>query len=220
MPRGWNLIAFPYKLIRSRRRTLSVTVADGEVTVRAPLRMSEGTVRRFLESKRAWIERHIARRDPSFDAVRGSFAILCGGEQYPVRFGAAQNGEKDGAFYFKDAASVRAYFIRTRGAQLLEEAELLAAQFGRMPAHILLRDFKARWGSCDANGTVKLNWRLLMLPPQLRRYVILHELCHMKFLDHSAAFWAELERCLPGCRALRKELRRYAFLPSLYRRGS
>lgn len=207
-----------YELIRSRRRTLSVIVADGKVTVRAPLRMSADAIARFVEGKRLWIEKQIARRDPRFDAVREGRALLCGGRLFPVRFGAAQSGEAEGAFYFKEEASVRAYFIRTRGEAFLREVRECAERAGLFPSRVLLRDFKARWGSCDAEGVIKLNWRLLMLPTELRVYVIVHELCHLKVLSHSAAFWAEVGRLCSDWPRLRRELKNYAFLTAMYRR--
>ena len=83
-----------------------------------------------------------------------------------------------------------------------------------------LRDFKARWGSCDAKGVVSLNWRLTMLPLPLRDYVLVHELCHRRHLDHSPAFWAEVARFCPDYAHLRGELRAYSFLTLLYRKRS
>ena len=207
-----------YKLIRSRRRTLSILVADGKITVRAPLRMADDAIMRFVESKRQWIEKQVARRDPRFDAVREGRALLCGGELFPVCFGAERNGEDKGTFYFKSEAAVRSYLIRTRGGELLRKAGGLAGRFGFSPSQILLRDFKARWGSCDSSGIIKLNWRLLMLPPELSGYVIVHELCHLKVLAHSPAFWEEVGRLCADWRRLRRELKNYAFLTNLYRR--
>lgn len=86
-----------------------------------------------------------------------------------------------------------------------------------MPEDLQVRDFKAKWGSCDSRGLIKINWRILFLRPPLREYILVHELCHLKFLNHSADFWAEVEQFCPSYRKLRKELKDMAFLTELYR---
>ncbi len=207
-----------YRVIRSRRRSVAVIVADGSVTVRAPLGMSDDAIARFVESKRAWIERKLVR-DPRFDAVRRGEAVLRAGESFPMRFG-ERTGEEGGVFYFKNAAAVRPYFIKRWGTQLTDRLLFLSRQARLYPSAVCLRDFKARWGSCDGAGVIKLNWRLLMLPPALCDYVLLHELCHLAVPDHSAAFWALLSRFCPFPKRLRAELKRYAFLTLLYRNAS
>lgn len=211
------MIEFSFRIIRARRRTLAVIVADGEVTVRAPLRVTDEQIGRFVESKRDWIGRQLAQRDPRFDTVREGREILCAGELFPVFFGARCNEEKDGAFFFKNVQAVHPCFIRRFGAALKEETAELSRIAGVCPKEILLRDFKARWGSCDAAGVIKLNWRLAMLPPRLCTYVMIHELCHLKHLDHSAAFWSEVKKLCPDYFALRKELKGYAFLTRCFR---
>lgn len=209
-----------YRLIRSRRRTISIDVTDEGVTVRAPYGLSEERIAAFLESKRAWIEQKCRMRTESataFSRVRKLETLLDAGTERPVAFGVKKDGENEGGFFLRSERSVRSYFAKTRGDALPELLYRWSRSVGEVPADVVVRDFKARWGSCDAHRVIKLNWRLSMLPPDLRDYVLVHELCHLKELNHSARFWAEVERVCPEYRKNRHELRRYSFLTAMYR---
>lgn len=72
-----------------------------------------------------------------------------------------------------------------------------AQRLGVAPKRISIRAQRTRWGSCSSNGTICLNWRLLLLPSDLCEYVLLHELCHLRHMDHSARFWALVESVFP-----------------------
>ena len=104
-----------------------------------------------------------------------------------------------------------------RSFLLVEKTALLARTVGGCPEDVSVRDFKARWGCCDANKRIRLNWRLSMLPPDLQDYVLVHELCHLKHMNHSSAFWAEVKKILPDYASRKKRLKEYAFLTLLYR---
>ena len=73
---------------------------------------------------------------------------------------------------------------------------------------VSIRNQKTRWGSCSRRGALHFNYRLVLLPPHLADYVIVHELCHLKEFNHSKKFWQEVERTLPDWRAARRELKK------------
>ena len=83
----------------------------------------------------------------------------------------------------------------------------LAAQHGLRVRRVSVRNQKSRWGSCSRNGHVCLNWRLVQVPDWVRDYVIVHELMHLKRMDHSAKFWALVARACPEYQEARKWLR-------------
>ena len=66
---------------------------------------------------------------------------------------------------------------------------------------------RTRWGSCSARGTLSFTWRLVMAPPEVIDYVVVHEMCHLKEMNHSGAFWARVEAILPDYKARRKWLK-------------
>ena len=70
-----------------------------------------------------------------------------------------------------------------------------------------IRYMKTRWGSCSSRGNLNFNWRLMLAPPRVLDYVVVHELCHRKHMDHSPAFWQEVGNLLPDYKTLRKWLK-------------
>ena len=98
-------------------------------------------------------------------------------------------------------------WCRRRAATFLpERLHLLAAQSGLRFAGVLVRGQKRRWGSCGRDGQIRLNYKLILLPPELADYVLLHELCHTVQLDHSREFWKLLQSHLPEALQLDKAL--------------
>ena len=166
----------PYRVIRSSRRTVSLQIVPGgEVLVRCPKRMSNGDIRRFVESKSGWIEKHLEKQTaaqlPAFTAGQLQ-ALACQARQtVPERV---------------------AYF-----------APLVGVTYGR----ITIRSQRTLWGSCSGKGNLSFNCLLMLTPPEVLDYVVVHELCHRKEMNHSARFWAEVGRVLPDYEIRRKWLR-------------
>jgi predicted metal-dependent hydrolase len=81
-----------------------------------------------------------------------------------------------------------------------------AAQVGRAEPEVRLSDARSEWGSCNARGVIRLNWRLVQLPPALAEYVVAHEVAHLVELNRSRRFWTLVESLLPGHAVLRRAL--------------
>ena len=207
-----------YRILRSRRRTLTITVSEGKVVVRAPLGASDVLVGRFVAEKEGWILKKIEEQTGGeFADVMAGKTLLDDGVRKPVKYGAARSEEKGGEFFLKNEKAVRPFFEGTRCLFLPDEVFELSRRTGMMPADVSVRDFKARWGCCDAVGRIRLNWRLVMLPPALREYVLIHELCHLKEMNHSAAFWKLVGKHCGDYRQRRRLLKKYSFLTRMYR---
>lgn len=207
-----------YRILRSRRRTLTITVSEGKVVVRAPLGASDELVGRFVAEKEGWILKKIEEQTGGeFADVMEGKTLLDDGVRKPVKYGAARSEEKGGEFFLKNEKAVRPFFEGARCLFLPDEVFELSRRTGMMPADVSVRDFKARWGCCDADGRIRLNWRLVMLPPALREYVLIHELCHLKEMNHSAAFWKLVGKHCGDYRQRRRLLKKYSFLTRMYR---
>jgi hypothetical protein len=118
-----------------------------------------------------------------------------------------------------DEAAQRSALKRylARRARAVLEPRLLARadEFGVSVPKVAIRAQQTRWGSCSANGTISLNYFLVFLPAELVDYVLLHELCHRRQLNHSPRFWSLLERAEPDTDRLRTELKRaWHFVPA------
>ena len=85
----------------------------------------------------------------------------------------------------------------------------LASQLGLTVNGISIRDQRSRWGSCSPKGHIALNYRLMLMPPEVREYILIHELMHLKQADHSRKFWRHVEAAFPGFRDAERWLRRH-----------
>lgn len=212
-----------------RRRSIGITVhPDGRVIVAAPPRAPEAAIRRFVEEKRDWIERtkrrlaehHAAhppfayedgaalellgrpvtlrvRRDPAAKRV----SVTLAGDELRVRA-----GERDGRDRIRRAVR---FYCRGRLLALVPGMMVRWAKVvGAAPRILRVGDQRTEWGACSSAGRISLNWRLALAPPDLLEYVLVHELCHLKHHDHSARFWALVDRVLPDAQARRAAVRR------------
>ena len=177
----------PVTVIRSRRRTLSLEIRpDCTVVVRAPLRCSEAEIRRFISEKEGWLLRHLEK-------MRNALQNPASGEALPPPL-TREELEALAEQAMKDLPERCAHF-----------APLIGVRYGR----ITIRNQKTRWGSCSARGNLNFNCLLMLAPPEVQDYVVVHELCHRKEMNHSNRFWAEVQRILPDYKERRKWLKEH-----------
>lgn len=171
-----------FTLIRARRKTLSVQVTqEGEVIVRAPQRMAESEIRRFLEEKQGWIARNLIRME-DIREKRDTLGIITEEQLQELTSEA-----------------------KTR---IRETVAIRAAQIGVTYNRITIRSQRTRWGSCSAKGNLNFNCMLMLCPEEVIDYVVVHELCHRKEMNHSIRFWTLVEHWCPGYRDARKWLKK------------
>lgn len=170
-------------VIRSNRKTVAIQVnSDLSVTVRAPRSVSEKDIEEILKKKEAWISKHIEKIKETKERVE------------------AEPTEK---------------LTREKVIALAEEAlkviservEYFAKVIGVTYGKITVRNQKTRWGSCSSKGNLNFNCLLMLAPPEVLDYVVVHELCHRKQMNHSKAFWLEVEKVLPDYKEARKWLK-------------
>ena len=171
-----------YEIIRSRRKTLSVQIRNNKVTVRAPLRTTDAEIRLFLEKHRAWLEKHLLKARAAEQAKAGIRKLTK--EEI--------NGLK------KQAKKI-----------LPERAAYWAPIIGVKYNRIAVRCQKTRWGSCSAQGNLNFNCLLMLTPPGVIDSIVVHELCHLKHMNHSKRFYAEVEKALPEYREHQKWLKEH-----------
>ena len=92
---------------------------------------------------------------------------------------------------------LEAWFRKQAVRHLPERLERFAQELGVRPSRVSIRGQKTRWGSCSSRGEISLNWRLVLLPSSLADYILVHELCHLRHLDHSSRFWSLVETQVP-----------------------
>lgn len=218
-----------YKLIRSKRKTLSVSVANGAVTVKAPHGTSVSEIEKFLADKGMWISKKLVeqnRRTAYLRDVIDCKAIMYHGRFYPIEASDVKRTAFDGETLavprkYKDKDAVeRAVAVWTKQVaktELKTALDNLSARTSLPYASFSLTNAKTKWGSCDGSGNIMLNWRLIMLDSPLVAYVIVHELAHTVHHDHGKRFWARVARHMPDYATLRKQLKEFSLLTTLYR---
>jgi predicted metal-dependent hydrolase len=170
-----------YRIRRNRKARsvrLSVSCSEG-VAITAPWFVPDIIAERFVRAKAEWILRKLSELS---------------GREAPLL---SKTGKRD---YERNKADALA-FIRNR-------VEHWNRLYGFSYGKISVRNQKTRWGSCSKKGNLSFNWRLMLLPPEMADYVVVHELCHLSYFDHSVAFWGEVGRAIPNHADIRKRMRR------------
>lgn len=167
-----------YELIRSDRKTLGLQVKDGRVIVRAPRRVPQSEIDCFVREHAAWVENALSR----------------------------QAAKK--AAHPEPTAEQRAALIEKANDILPQRVAYWSARMGLYPTQIKITSAKTRFGSCGSNGHICFSWRLMQYPPKAIDYVVVHELAHLKHMNHSSAFHALVAKYLPDHRQRRAMLKR------------
>lgn len=227
---------------RARRLQIRIRL-DGTLQMTVPSGVSGKTVRDFLQEMIPWIRRTLPevrrkasaakKTDSRFpDAVTLAFL----GETFRTEYWwqdrcwtAARLDRERNVLLFSgcvlDRGSVLTAFSellkRTAHSVFPDELARLSARTGIPFRNCSVRIQSSRWGSCSAGGNISLNAKLLLFPPEIAEYVMIHELCHRREMNHSAAFWREVASFLPDWKTRRSDLKRlFDGLPAALRRLS
>ena len=170
-------------VLRRRAGTKRVSIrvgVGGKVTVSAPLRVPKFFIERFVKEKADWIE----------------------GAKKQIK---KKEAEQDTRIQFPSFESSKA-----RAKKLLvERARYWADQYGVKFERLSIKRAATRWGSCSSKGNLNFHYRLYFLPEELREYVVVHEICHLLEMNHSRAFWKQVERTMPAWKTYKRQLQKF-----------
>lgn len=222
-----------YTLVKTNRKTIGITVyANGEVRVSAPYRASEKQIKEIIESKADWIIKkvnkiHSIKSTSIYRHFVDGEKLLYLGNEYQLII-ESKNCSKAEVVLNEDVMSIwvcipnevpleeRQKFIKEllikwysqRFCEIVKnKIQKFSKQIGVKVNRIAIKNQKTRWGSCSKKGNINLNWRLVMSPCNIIDYVIVHELCHLKVMNHSKEFWDVVKSVIPDYTERRKWLK-------------
>ncbi|MDX2144332.1 MAG: SprT family zinc-dependent metalloprotease [Rhodospirillaceae bacterium] len=201
---------------RARRVSLRVDVAEGAIVLVRPVRVSEAVVRAFVIKQRRWIERHLATLMPPMALADGATLPVLGRDHTICAMPTAKRGVwTEADVLFVSGATehlprrvkdwIKAEAKRTFAAWAHE----FARRIDRRVTRVAVRDTASRWGSCSRDGRLSLSWRLFLAPESVARYVVAHEVAHLRHMNHSAAFWRTVRELTAEAEPARQWLRRH-----------
>ena len=169
------------EVVYSNRKSVAIQIKpDGTVVLRAPYGVPKRELNRILEEKRSWIEVHLQEIK----------------EQEAEQKALPKFSKQE----IKELANKALAYIP-------ERVKYYAPIVGVNYTRITIRNQKTRWGSCSSKGGLNFNCLLMLTPPEVVDYVVVHELCHRKEMNHSKAFWDEVEKVLPDYKSAKRWLR-------------
>ena len=172
-------LKIPIELNRAKRKTLAVTITpEGGLLIKAPKKMPEKEIKRFLEQRRYWI----------YKQTKKTLA------------------EKENRIH-RSEAELKKLKEQARMV-LTEKTDYYKSIIGVEYKRLRIGDQKTRWGSCSSKATISYNWRLVLMPEEIMDYVVVHELCHLLEMNHSEFFWNHVSDVIPDYKVRRKWLKK------------
>jgi predicted metal-dependent hydrolase len=211
-----------YQLIRSRRKTISMQVKkDGTLEVKAPDNIDQKEIDRFVEERADWIEKRKGQAEAArnFEIKDGSWLTILG-VQIPVL------SVPDGEFAFKRAVKLDHSLVtipegadqKTIKREIIKIYKNLAEEiiFQRVawyeqlmqlhPSKVRISNASRRWGSCSSKKSLNFSWKLVMADGKAIDSVVVHELCHLRYMNHSKSFWQLVAQYCPDYKEQRAKL--------------
>jgi predicted metal-dependent hydrolase len=210
------------QVIRTHRKTVGIYVErDGQVVLRAPVAATAEKLTKVVEQKLSWIYKHLAlwtelnANTPRREFVSGE-TFYVGGQAcvLDVRDDTAEPLFREGDRLVLNRGQIgradellRAMYRRVGYERLPLLIERYAPRMGVKPGKLRVWELKNRWASCSVAGNLNFHWRVVALPQDIQEYLVVHELAHLKHLNHGKEFWSEVEKTLPTWKTAAEWLR-------------
>lgn len=190
---------FPFEIQRSARRhkTLAIHVKAGQVIIKTPLWTSDAQIKALLQARQSWIHKHLQDQIHAAQPIQMVWkkgeSILYLGQAYAL----PENFERK---------ALRAWLIQQATPLLMDRTAYFSKILGVSPQKVIVKEYKARWGSCSVENVIRYNWKIIQAPLEILDYLVVHELAHIKIKNHGQHFWSLVHSVLPHARSLRKDL--------------
>ena len=202
-----------------------IQVKDGLVEVRAPFKIEQKEIDSFVLQKMGWIKKKLSLQKSIKKLIRKKFKneenFQFLGKDLKLKITISENKKsyiddkfiylvlKNNKENFKEKIKEKLeIFFRETAKDIFKNKTLDEAEKIRVtPKKIIVRSYKRRWGSCSHKKDISYNWKLIMAPEKIIRYVVIHELCHLVHFNHSRDFWKSVEKIIPDYKSSKEWLK-------------
>lgn len=196
-----------------RRRTFAMRVTDtGDVLVFTPQRIAQKTVIKLIKDHESWLFEQLAKAPKLSLSFKAGDTLFYMGERRQLRFEISskksvqlvasdilvKNTENALISEKTVQAQIEKWYISTARDIIEDRVYFYAKLIGKTVNTVRMKNTQTRWGSCSSKQNININWRLIMAPFEVMDYVILHEVCHLKHLNHSLSFWKLVKQIMPN----------------------
>lgn len=230
-----NTLEIAYSIRRSQRaKKMRIVVTPEKVEVVAPVKQSERSIRQFVQSQQAWINHaqlKVSRQQKTMSSLAPSryahgVKVPYQGRKISLAVKPANHKnikivlDQELLVYVPNSLSESMHSDQIRTAltqwcqqQALSQVKLQVEKHAPtrqlFPRSVKVKTQKSRWGSCGVKNDIYLNWLLILAPPEVLEYVVVHEICHIQERNHSVAFWRLVGEHMPDYQQHRQWLKRH-----------
>jgi len=223
----YNTSKIEYNLIKSKRKTITISVdSKGNVLVKAPSRLTDEKILELVKNKSSWIERKLLLvekvvgktrerqyvNDEIFyywgkecslqlivDATKKKLNVNIYDDKLVVTIPTSKVGIINEDIIYESIIKVALtkWYKQMAKVKISERVTYYESFFLEKPGSVIVKEQKKRWGSCSQDGTLRFNWRIIMAPEYIVDYIVVHEMCHLRYMNHASEFWNLVELILP-----------------------
>ncbi len=201
------------KIVKEKRKTLLLKiVSTNEILVKAPQKLGDDKIQNFISSKEKWVKNKVKKMEELKE-----FANNFDFSKYIYKFGKPILKTENLSIDFNKFTSTKKNkIIKQQYLSMFDLLKEKTQEFGKKFG-ITFKDVRSctstcKWGSCTSNAEIRLNYKLIILPEEIIDYVIIHELCHTKHMNHKPQFWKEVEKYCPNHKLLQQKIKAYSFV--------
>lgn len=224
----YNNEKIKFNLEKSKRKSICIIVKEtGEVIVRAPIRVSNNEILKFVESKNRWIYKKVIEQKSKFKEItfsendelkilgksyflniryykKNNSKVELKGDKIVITISNNLNNQEQKLALEK---AYNKYLLNIAKVQIPEIMESISKLVGQYPKELKIRNFKRAWGNCSNKRIISINKNICKFSKGAIEYVCLHEICHLKYMNHSKAFWDMVEMYMPNYKQFEKQIK-------------
>lgn len=212
-----------YEVVKSRIKNVYIHVRDGKVIVKAPIRIKDKDIENVVEEKKKWIFEKLENLHKE-EYKQGSKVLLLG-KEYPLKIKfvkqntsniyiengkmVAEISKKDKKEYTKKIEELLDdVYMKVAEKEVDMAMQIVTRIVGIKPNKYRIRKLKTAWGTCTSNRNITINSSLMKYDRSVIQYVVLHEICHLKYMNHSDEFWNMVEKYMKNYKEIRKKIKK------------